>query len=105
MTKFLLNAGVACAFALTSTLALAADNQCEAEVKAELAEEGVSWDSLNDVKWDVDEQQASSGYKRVAGYQFYARPSSCKSGRIVVYMDADCRITSVSARGECRAIK
>lgn len=83
-------------------IALAAADQCRPQLEAELLLQGVEWSTLTDPQWKEETQASGPGQQLVSGYQFYARPESCDTGRLVARMDVDCRITQIYTRRGCK---
>lgn len=83
-------------------IALAAADQCRPQLEAELLQQGVEWSTLREAEWEEETKVTGPGSEAVSGYQFYARPESCASGRLVARMDVDCRITQIFTRRGCK---
>ncbi len=99
-----LGIGALCAgMVMAVSVASAQQNDvCQPQVESRLKEAGIEWSKLQNVQWDVDTwNEGPREPPDISGYQFYARPASCKQGSIVVEMDQDCRISDVFARRGC----
>jgi len=84
--------------------AAAQDNKCEAAVKDALDNAGVKWSSLSNIQWDTDTWNSGRGTSEptVSGYQFYAEPSSCTGGGVVVDINNLCQVSNMRTHGDCK---
>jgi len=83
--------------------AAAQDNQCQSRVEFELKEHGLSMEDMSDVQWQMESFAAGqhNAGGTLSGYSFYARPSSCSSGQIVIEMWPNCGVQDIFTQGGC----
>ncbi len=84
--------------------ALAQDDTCASRVAHELSQHGLSMNNMKDVQWQTERTAAGKdqGDGTVSGYNFYARPSSCSSGQIVIEMWQNCGVQDIYTHGGCK---
>jgi len=101
MKKTLMAIGTAAGVLAGCTSAMAQQfSPCGAQVEAALKSHGLAASQLQDVVWET-EFFANSRSQEMGGFQLQARPASCASGRLVMTLWRNCRVSSTTFSGDC----